>query len=510
MTTLKPVLTTQSIFWVNDDKVPLLKTGEFEFYKKDILDKTYHLQLLKMPIFNSMFHKANKVDVFKNVSSNNNTRAKILYKNTHIDKHPLFPRSIFNKDLFLGMYKRETIDKILIELANSNFCFNNENIKKTRLIVDNSKNKMYFSDGIDLHIHLKLIWTDPNNESLWISENNNSTILDHMGTEIPAPCINLLIQKNEKGIFNIYIIWYTPTHNITSTDKPKIKWENNSIRTTGTSGNIEPSYFKGIDDVSIDPFATNISINYNNYNLEALIPSTKTLLVLPETGGDHHPNNDWAGECEYRKLQNIYCDHAQICSSLHLNSILYKMPYPEPSRYDKKQNENILDIRTKLGMKKWAEEQLEKRVKIIEKHNEKDIIIEEDIDKAEYNISLIQEKLREIDINARKILDLQNRLLNVEKETILKDIEPPIPEDTIEYKVNKLKIKLDTLIKDVSKNTIKLKDNNKLIKIHENDILFIKDEITTLSNTKVDKEVNRTIIPRSLEEKIDLLLNKLN
>ena len=105
---------------------------------------------------------------------------------------------------------------------------------------------------------------------------------------------------------------------------------------------------------------------------------------------------------------------------------------------------------------------------------------------------------------------MQNRLLNVEKETILKDIEPPIPEDTIEYKVNKLKIKLDTLIKDVSKNTIKLKDNNKLIKIHENDILFIKDEITTLSNTKVDKEINRTIIPRSLEEKIDLLLNKLN
>jgi hypothetical protein len=510
MATLNPILTDQTIFWVNDDKVPLLKTGEYEFYKKDILDKTYHLQLLKMPIFNSMFHKANDKEIFQNISNDNKTRAKILYRNTHIDKHPLFPRSIFNKDLFLGMYKRKTTDKILIELANSNFCYNNENIKKTRLIVDNSKNKIFFSDGMDLHVHLKLIWTDPNNESFWVSENNKSKILDHMGTEKLFPCINLLIKKNDSGSFNIYVIWYTPTHEISSTDKPVIKWDNNSIKTTGTNGNIEPSYFKGVDDVASDAYTTNISIDYNNYQLEALVPSLKTLLILPETGGDHHPNFSWAGECEYRKLQNIYCDHAQICSSLHLNSILYKMPYPEPSRYDKKQNENILDIRTKLGMKKWTEEQLEKRVKIIEKQNEKDIIIEEDIDKAVYNISIIQEKLREININAMNILNLQNRLLNVEKETILKDIKPPKPEDTIEYKVNKLKIKLDTLIKDVSKNTIKLKDNNKLIKTHENDILFIKDEITKLSNTKQERRSDIEIIPRSLEEKIDLLLNKLN
>ncbi len=367
MATPDPILTDQSIYFVNDDKVPSLKTGEYEFFKKDILDKTQHLHLLKMPIFNSMYYESSNPEYFINVSQNNTSRAKILFRDTHIDKHPDFLTSKFHKELFLGMYKKKVTDENYIEIANRNFCYKNKDIKKTRLIVDVSKNRMYFSDGVDLHINLKLVYHEPNLESFWSADNKQTKLLDHMGVEKSYPGIHLLIRRMKNGAFNISLFWYTPTHTPIVQDKPIIKWAENSIRTTGTNGNVEPAYFKGIDDVSTDPYKESIpGINYIKYKLEQLTPAASTNVILPPSGGDHHPNSNWSGECEYRKLENTACDHAQICSTINLTKILYQMPYPEPSRYDKKQDQNILEVRKELGMKDFADKELKERLTALE------------------------------------------------------------------------------------------------------------------------------------------------
>ena len=166
-------------------------------------------------------------------------------------------------------------------------------------------------------------------------------------------------------------------------DKPTVNWAKNNIRNTGTSGNIEPTYFKGIDNVSTDPYKTGITgINYNIYKIEKLMPAASTNIVVPPSGGDHHPNDNWSGECEYRKLENTSCDHAQICSSIDLTKILYKMPYPEPSRYDKKQDQNILEVRKELGMKNFADKELNERLTAAEEHNKLDKITAEELEKS--------------------------------------------------------------------------------------------------------------------------------
>ena len=517
MATPDSVLTNQSIFFVNDDKVPSLTTGEYEFFKKDILDKTQHLHLLKMPIFNSMFYEANNADYFVNVSTDQTSRAKIIFKDTQTNKHPNFTTSKIHPELFLGMYKKKVTDENFIEIANRNFCYKNKDIKKTRLIVDISKNRMYFSDGVDLHIDLELKHFEPNLESLWSASNKKIKILNHMGDKIDFPGIHLLIRRLKNGSFDINIFWYTTTHDLMVNDKPTINWSKNSIRTTGTSGNIEYSYFKGIDDVTNDPYKTGITaINYQKYNMERLVPAVTTNLVLPPSGGDHHPNDNWSGECEYRKLENTACDFAQICASINLTKILYKIQYPEPSRYDKKQDQNILEVRSQLGMKAFADKELEERLSAAEEHNRLDKITAEELDTAEKNISTLQNTIKGIDQNRVSIIDLTNRITVIENKKILQDIKPPKPEDTVEYKINKLNEsidklnkKLDSIVNDISQNRKEITENNPLIIQHGEDIFQIKNDIDMLFKNKQDKSQSR-INTRSLEDKIDLLLDKLN
>ena len=408
---------------------------------------------------------------------------------------------------------KKVTDENYIEIANRNFCYKNKDIKKTRLIVDVSKNRMYFSDGVDLHINLKLVYHEPNLESFWSADNKQTKLLDHMGVEKSYPGIHLLIRRMKNGTFNISLFWYTPTHTPIVQDKPIIKWAENSIRTTGTNGNVEPAYFKGIDDVSTDPYKESIpGINYIKYKLEQLTPAASTNVILPPSGGDHHPNSNWSGECEYRKLENTACDHAQICSTINLTKILYQMPYPEPSRYDKKQDQNILEVRKELGMKDFADKELKERLTAAEEHNKLDKITAEELDTAEKNISTIQEKIRDIDSNAVKIRDLLNRVTNIENLKILQDIKPPKPEDTAEYKINKINEtidninnKLDIIIKDISQNRTEIKENNPLIIQHGEDIFQIKNDVDMLFKNKQDK-----VNSRSLEDKLDILLDKLN
>tara|TARA_B110000008_G_C16963130_1_gene560972 strand:+ start:673 stop:2247 length:1575 start_codon:yes stop_codon:yes gene_type:complete len=524
MATPDSIPTDQSIFYVNNDKVPSLKTGEYEFFKKDLSNNSNHLHLLKMPIFNSMLHLENSTTEFENNSNHPTSRAKILFKDTHSNKHPNFQTSKFHQELFLGMYKKKVTDIDLIKLANKNFDYNNPNIKKTRLIVDVSKNLIFFSDGIDLHINLKLVYNTPNNESFWEAENKKKDILNHMGEKVKYPSLYLLIKKLKNGNFKMYILWYTPLHDLLDSNKTNITWDENSIRITGTNGNIEPSYFKGFNDLTDDPYKTALKgIDYTKYTIESLIPNTSTGIILPPIGLHHHPNKNWPVECEYRALQNTIVDHTQICSFIDLTNILFIMPTPLPSRYDKKQDQNILDIKKDLGLKDFSLDVVDDRLKKVEDDNKLDKITASELNNVKKNISSIEVTLKDITTNKVDIKELFNRLAEIEKVTILKDIKPPKPEDTIEYKLNKINQKLSLILSDISKNKLDISQNYRFTQQYEPQIINLvngfydpttgifpsieqlKKDIDFLIQTKQDK-----VNSRSLEDKLDILLDKLN